>query len=321
MENKVNYDSIALNGQINTINNEPYSGYWNGKTDGNEFNGVYQNFKDHTKTSATFQWEDGFKTGQFLKLDNYDFKKISEEINKNIEEKMELVETKERHPGLFDELLWTHNMPLSVFYDIMVSDNDEFHRLKATGDTDDKRLFFRYGVDSQYGDVIFVMKPGFLYRYGKYDSMMNYFFRDRWKIWYKDKEVRQKLKKDANMFSYRIMKKKWKNQYTEYSGLECSNNEWINSWCNMQLELSTDVFFDDVLYVLLPEWINIDNCTSGLDEIIINNLKKINEYNPELFAGQKANLYKKFKYYDTENKMNKNSYYAKNKLIPTESTI
>ena len=329
-EEILEYQQIALNKQIYTINDDKYRGYWNGKYKGDEFNGVYQDLKiPKNKSNVKYKYPN-----DFIEVKEYDFDKIQEEFNLDIEQKKIQIDAEQKkiqedssikpEKNIFDELLWTHNMPLSIFYKILISSDDKDAVLRPSS----KGLFFRYGVDSQYGEVIFIMKPGFFYKYSTRQTYFEHLFlknkdgiTDRY--WTTSIEIKEKLKKDANMFSYRILNKDTDlaNILASFSGNECNSNTWNNSWCNMQMTMHEDVYFNDVLFVLLPEWIKEKKNTDGLDDNIPENLEKICICDESIFnTNNKKFLRDKFKYYnanlpDSRSDNDANSYYSRNDLI------
>jgi hypothetical protein len=213
-------------------------------------------------------------------------------------------------------------MPLSIFYKILISSDDKDAVLKPSR----RGLLFRYGVDSQYGEVIFIMKPGFFYKYSTRQTYFEHFFLknkdgnyDRYST--TSIELKEKLKKDANMFSYRILNKEMRNAVASFSGSECDSDTWNNSWCNMQMIMHEDVYFNDVLFVLLPEWIKEKTNTDGLADNIPENLEKICKCDESIFNTNNKNFLRdKFKYYnanlpDSPKDNNADSYYSQNNLI------
>jgi hypothetical protein len=128
---------------------------------------------------------------------------------------------------------------------------------------------FRHGLDSQYGDVVFVMKRhfwrsmngtdyhgheilpyptlGHFYKrdFVQYHGEGNVYIADRW------------MEKDARLYSIRP-------PTYELSGKECKHREWNMSWCNLQLHLGQNVDFTHVHKVYVPAWIIYDHATMDI---------------------------------------------------------
>jgi hypothetical protein len=194
----------------------------------------------------------------------------------------EKIRNKEDMTDIFESLLWTHNTTLSTFYNIINNPEPEPEtepepkpkpkpKLKFLSN---RGVQFRYGVDSQYGDVIIVMKPGFFI--GKkgnngilpfdnnlitdYPIIMNIFNNFHFdppvgfdKI--NKNTINEKLLGQAKMFTFRI-----KNENpTFYNGSECTNESWNNTWCNSQLHIFEDMGFENILKIYFPQWIKETN--------------------------------------------------------------
>lgn len=176
---------------------------------------------------------------------------------------LSLVDTQTSVRGKFKRLMWTHNTPLPVMKGIA---NGRFHPfirgLDVTGQPVGRGAQFRYGIDSQYGDFIFIMKDGLWWekmrgvdpittRITKNPVLFHIFNENTPHIEY-TKHTKQlaenEMEKDAKLFDFR-------SKYERGTGLECNNDLWTISWCNMQIHLGENVGFENVDTVLYPRWI------------------------------------------------------------------
>lgn len=173
-------------------------------------------------------------------------------------------------PSFFDLvkfLFFTHNTLLSVLY-TMVTTPDAHHIrcCKPDGAVMNRGAQFRHGLDSQYGDVVFVMKRDFWLElkgvdYHKkeiinntfvghfykrdfipYDSEANKFHVERW------------LETDSRMYDFRPAT-------VGLNGKECKLRTWNVSWCNVQLHIGDNVGFEHVYKVYVPAWVVQDSET------------------------------------------------------------
>ena len=139
-------------------------GIWEGKYNGDVFEGSFYNIKK--KIHITGKWIGKWQSDKEYK----GYWETIEQIDDNslilnnkifkIDDILLKIKNTENMENTFESLLWTHNMPLNIFYEIMSGTENRFLKYFKK-DYKDKGLQFRYGVDSQYGEVIFVMKPGF----------------------------------------------------------------------------------------------------------------------------------------------------------------
>jgi hypothetical protein len=324
------YKKITMDKKIYSIDNKTYRGYWEGKyIDDKTYKGVYTDLNMKTKNGPfKFKWDDLYQNGTFYW-----------ESGQSLIEKIELDKKKidDSQDVDFDELLWTHNMPLSVFYNMFTDENSikgllhnavksHAEKVLRTNSNDEKAtedinhapsgIQFRYGVDSQYGDVIFIMKPGFFYKYNKNDDARV------WRIFpnthdkidrrptnptllaneliknLSNKQLKNELKKDASFFKFRQMSSSpIDSGDVNYTGInECMQDQWNNSWCNHQLHLFEDVSFKDVKCVLLPHWITTHDFE---DQTIKNNIQKILSFDISIYKDNLEHLKDKYKFYGT----------------------
>jgi hypothetical protein len=327
---KSKYNKITIDNTIIGVYDDTYKGYWDGKyIDDLKYKGVYHDLKTNTKQKKIFKWNDA----DYKHCDLFDY--TTDNVEEIYEESKRKIDNEEDQD--FDELLWTHNMPLSTFYQIFT---DEYMGPVFTNSDDEARgLQFRYGVDSQYGDVIFIMKPGFYYKYNKNNyarvwrllqstlnaindfeekdkykhitvsDYIHYALRDPQTVDRKyiktlsDKKLKSELKKDANLFKFRIMSQNIVDESEilndGYTGNECFEDSWSNTWCNHQLQLYQEVSFRDVSHILLPEWIKDFNFNTEKDSDVKSNIDKILKYDDEIYnTDEKKHLIGKYKYYN-----------------------
>lgn len=147
--------------------------------------------------------------------------------------------------GLFTQLLFTFNIP--------------FNDLKKLS-TGKSKIKYLWGVDSQQGDVIFVMKPGFQQKYSETATLAEVGGKEKFRV--DDKFILGKLATEAAWFTYR-------NPRPPSSELFCVNKDkpWY-TWCNTVLSTGT-INFDpfDVDVVLIPDSFKdqaIDLFSSGI---------------------------------------------------------
>jgi hypothetical protein len=166
--------------------------------------------------------------------------------------------------GLVEALLFTHNTLISVLYSMAVTNGSRYIRgINIDGSVANKGAQFRNGVDSQYGDVVFVMKRDFwhnlrgvdykthqilsqpfighFYRrdFLEYNGSANVDFVGRW------------LAKEARMYTFRP-------PTSGLNGKECKRRAWNVSWCNLQLHIGQNVDFSFVEKVYVPAWLVTD---------------------------------------------------------------
>lgn len=168
--------------------------------------------------------------------------------------------------GYFDNLLWTHNTPHTTLINIFngtfepyIRCCDEYGSILARG------VQFRYGLDSQYGDVIFVMNDGDWWKsfpgaYGntinrkekwnrtKYPVIGHIFKEDFLEYNPKNKSTIDKwMQYEARNFGFR-------DKDVKSSRTSCTKDKDFPSWCNLQIHLSRNVDFSYVKHVLVPRW-------------------------------------------------------------------
>jgi hypothetical protein len=196
----------------------------------------------------------------------------------------------------FKELLLTHNTPLTTLYQMMKGEYKREIRC-----CDDKGVpvglgaQFRYGLDSQYGDVLFIMKPEW-WKYVKGVDIRNIRITRRpyiGRIFRKDlieyigdnKEIiNKRLRKEAREYNFRPTG-------IVGDGTECLKDDWVFSWCNSQFHVGEAVKFDKVYRVLVPRWvINDKQAINKMEKIDIENLQKLVMNQMPYFPDGRKNL-------------------------------
>lgn len=169
--------------------------------------------------------------------------------------------------GLIRSLLFTHNTFMSVLY-TMITSNDSRHIrcCDSEGVILNRGAQFRYGVDSQYGDIVFVMKPDFWRpmkgsdhknRGMKDHVVVGHFYKKDFIEYSGDADVfliERWLENEARVYDYRP-------ETSGLNGKECKKSEWNVSWCNIQLHIGENVGFEHIEKVYAPAWIVYDNET------------------------------------------------------------
>lgn len=173
--------------------------------------------------------------------------------------------------GLVTSLIFTHNTLISILYLIINSPDSRYIRCcDHQGSAINKGAQFRDGLDSQYGDVIFLMKTNFWqgmkgvhysnesitrhifaghvhhHDFIEYTGEGNVNLVDRW------------LEQDARLFDFR---RPLAEGMHVGNGKECTKHDWAFSWCNTQIHIGDNVGFEHVEKVYVPAWIVYDNET------------------------------------------------------------
>lgn len=173
--------------------------------------------------------------------------------------------------GLIKSLLLTHNTLLSILYAIIMSNDSRYIRCcDHGGKVINKGAQFRDGLDSQYGDVVFIMKNDFWkglkgvrnhnytvidyplaghvhkHDFVDYSTPGNINLIDRW------------LEHDARLYDFR---RPVEPGTKLGNGRECLHHEWPFSWCNLQFHVGENVGFEHVEKVYAPAWIVHDSAT------------------------------------------------------------
>ena len=170
----------------------------------------------------------------------------------------------------FRELLWTHNSPLESAKNIL-----DYGYIRP-GDLGTQ---FRYGLDSQYGHVKFVMRRNF---------EKNKSGRDAWAT------RRNNERKSTNEpYFYSIFEQK-ENKHTlegKFKRDEAKRATYITyqrgacvgenpdtplkTWCNHQMHLDDVVYMDDVLFVIAPSYVRSEIENLKLPEDLNKKIKYV----------------------------------------------
>lgn len=168
--------------------------------------------------------------------------------------------------GMFSSLLATHNTTIDVALNMFLGKYGYIRGVEKRGDhvfPSGRGAQFRWGVDSQYGDVIFIMKPEFWKRYtkgvieeGSYGPRITdgVIFTNIWNGRQRTedagaKELASTLNKEALNFGFREPKVVDLNHCH-------SPEDVINlTWCNTQIHIGENVSFDDIDVVLIPKYL------------------------------------------------------------------
>jgi len=168
---------------------------------------------------------------------------------------LEAIENKENMHNCFKELLYTHNTTFDSFMEIFGGEE----KVILAGR---KGAQFRYGIDSQYGDVTFIMKKGFQTFCGKGKTFegiekgsrcyvtIDYVVKpgnsEMCKL---DKNSEKFIKDNAKLFSFREFDK-----FETFSSAICMKTEYdfLPTWCNIQLHLNCNVSIDLIETIIIP---------------------------------------------------------------------
>jgi hypothetical protein len=126
---------------------------------------------------------------------------------------------------------------------------------------------FRHGLDSQYGEIKLIMKPGFekgkkgvsvdssYHHEPKFQPYPNYFkFYENQS--YTGEKLQKQMDSEARMKKRSPRSAKFSSKDPSYPyGPQCVGKEKNYSWCNIQLHLGSDVPFTDVAAVLVPRFL------------------------------------------------------------------
>jgi len=164
-----------------------------------------------------------------------------------------LIEEKKSTKGKFNGLLFTHNTNLEVAINFFRGKYKAFRAIdEDTGRPQGRGAQFRWGLDSQYGEIIFVMKPNFFRKYKRgvtvNGELVNYvYFTDFWNaIGGKEEMLKAQMITEAKKFTFR--------KYKRAADDVCmKDTERYNyGWCNLQIHLGEDVNLEDVHTVFIP---------------------------------------------------------------------
>lgn len=179
--------------------------------------------------------------------------------------------------GKFDTLLYTHNTPISTFIPMILGNYTTIRCCDSEGSPIGRGAQFRYGLDSQYGDAKFIMKPDFWTTCAlgvttkgskiQQPVFAKLFTRQRYTTDQMD-QLNKSMRQDAQGYTFR------RYALPNDGGRECSNNTSDQSgpsWCNLQAQLGCNFSFDQVLAVLLPGYLKtyrFDNGPLSFDQLV-----------------------------------------------------
>lgn len=178
----------------------------------------------------------------------------------------------------FDRLLWTHNTPYETLHKMIAGEyKREIRCCEDDGSPYKLGAQFRYGLDSQYGDIVFVAKAGDWWKSMKgvarndFDAngapplvenpVLGHLFQEKdflqYDQWNKER-IDTSLRRDAQLFDFRP-------HDATGSGLECMRGEdSVFTWCNTQMHLGSSVPLDLIGTVLAPRWIVDDKAALSM---------------------------------------------------------
>lgn len=168
----------------------------------------------------------------------------------------------------FNKLLFTHNTSITTLYNMMIG-NEKYIRCCL----DDKPILlgaqFRHGIDSQYGEIIFIMKDkfwinkkGLLPKIDERDingniptmktnyPVFGHFFKNDFLEYTpkNSKTIDKWLYEEASKYDFR--------HSTNYGVHNCIGD--TISWCNIQLHLSENIDLDNVEKIYVPNWLKYE---------------------------------------------------------------
>ena len=182
--------------------------------------------------------------------------------------------------GNFYNLLFTHNTQIPTFLNMILGIYDQSIRCcyqdKAVG----RGAQFRYGLDSMYGDIKFILKPRFWEKISKGvnfngEIIKSPYFYDLWENigfdFQKDPFLQYLLVCEALNYNFRHLDIK-NSPYFEFPGMcqerfqKVQNNYKLGldpqilddryaTWCNIQLHLGENIQFSDILAVIIPKFV------------------------------------------------------------------
>ena len=169
--------------------------------------------------------------------------------------------------GLIAFLFFTHNTMLPVLYSMITTTNTHYIRCcDNEGHVLKNGAQFRHGLDSQYGDVIFVMKRNFWQRMKGANNKGNELSERAYAGHFYKRDFVEYLKEEDKFLIDRWMELEALN--TDFrpptgslKGKECKQLAWNMSWCNLQIHLGENIEFLNVEKVFVPAWILRDEET------------------------------------------------------------
>jgi len=184
--------------------------------------------------------------------------------------------------GVFNWLLPTHNTSLDVGLSMLMGRYSYIRGVEQTG----RHVYvygrgaqFRWGIDSQYGDMIFIMKPNFwknykhgveMDNYGDVQRVLGVTFKDFWgEKDHSEQSAKKQMEKEALNFGFRV---------PDWDGMCGSSSSRENfTWCNIQIHIGDNVSFDDIDSVLVPRYLLQDSSIT-FDGIPVANILNDAQY-------------------------------------------
>jgi hypothetical protein len=178
-------------------------------------------------------------------------KDITSSERRDIEKKLrDIIDNGEDTTGKFDELIFTHNIPLARF--IPMIKKGPLGLLHTN-----RGAQFRYGIDSQYGEIMFIMKKDFLNSFEDFLECDGFFgCKPVQKPFFWNPLVdypNPDLEATAKKFTFRP-------EDYRGNGTECQHGvgKHYPTWCNQQVHINKTVSLDFVDKVLIPSYIYDD---------------------------------------------------------------
>lgn len=173
-----------------------------------------------------------------------------------------LIERMDPMKGFFKQLLFTHNTPLTTLYKMITGQQTYIRCCEEDGTLVGLGAQFRYGLDSQYGDVIILMKPNFfLNKKGALPPqpaqktnlpVFGHIFRNDFIEAIPDNQqtIKEWVNTEAQMYDFRPPSQ-------NLDGTECTMDTWPVSWCNTQLHLGENIELSYIDKIYVPKWLKI----------------------------------------------------------------
>lgn len=186
--------------------------------------------------------------------------------------------------GTFHNLLYTHNTLIPTFLLMLTGAYSFIRCCKVSWNNEEvpvgRGAQFRYGLDSQYGEIKIILKPKFWENYALGVDLFTEQIVDKpqfYDFWGKsgytadNSDLKYLLETEALNYNFRRLDEKL--GLTNEGGSECirmgkeilANKEKglppsvlskaYPSWCNIQLHLGNNVKFDDILAVIVPAFL------------------------------------------------------------------
>lgn len=207
-------------------------------------------------------------------------------------------------------LRWTHNMPYEILLGMIRKTYKRYIRCcDESGAVLKRGAQFRYGLDSQYGDIMFVMnntswwqdKRGYDVRTNNITKrpMLGHVFKDNFATYDGEniKTIDSRLLEEANNYTYR-------SPNVSGDGTECMtvDNNGL-SWCNTQLHLSENIDFKHVDFVLAPRWI-VDDSNINIPhrdlliKVLTNKLPKLKDLNGKFVLYGPSSIHEHYQWFN-----------------------